>query len=153
MNKATIEALIRAGAFDAIHSREERASMVASIEAAVSAGQSVAADKAAGQGALFGFGGGEEVQTAEMPETPLVQAEGWSEAETLRQEKETLGFYVSSHPMEEWGDWVRVFTPLTVGELKSLAAGQACDCACDGAGGADDCDQERAGARDRRWRS
>jgi DNA polymerase III subunit alpha len=120
VNKATIEALIRAGAFDAIHSREERASMVASIEAAVSAGQSVAADKAAGQGALFGFGGGEEVQTAEMPETPLVQAEGWSEAETLRQEKETLGFYVSSHPMEEWGDWVRVFTPLTVGELKSL---------------------------------
>ncbi|MFK7759635.1 MAG: DNA polymerase III subunit alpha [Phycisphaerales bacterium] len=121
VNKATIEALVRAGAFDAIHSREERASMIASIEAAVSAGQSIAADKAAGQGALFGFGGGEEVSEKEtLPETPLIQAEAWSESETLRLEKETLGFYVSSHPMEEWGDWARVFTPLKVGELKSL---------------------------------
>ena len=120
VNKGTIEALIRAGAFDSVHGRDERASMIASIEAAVSAGQSIAADKAAGQGALFGFGGAEEVQTSEMPETPLIHVDAWSEAETLRQEKETLGFYVSSHPMEEWGDWARVFTPLTVGELKSL---------------------------------
>ncbi len=123
VNKGTIEALIRAGAFDSVHGRDDRASMIASIESAVSAGQSIASDKAAGQGALFGFGGdadGESEDLGGVPETPLVKVEAWNESETLRLEKETLGFYVSSHPMEEWGEWVRVFTPLTVGELKGL---------------------------------
>jgi DNA polymerase-3 subunit alpha len=120
VNKATIEALVKAGAFDHIHSRDNRAAMVATIDQAVSAGQSVAADRAAGQGALFGFGGDEPAQTAQ-PEIVLASIEPWAEAETLKQEKETLGFYVSSHPMEEWNHWVRAFTHNRVGDLKNLA--------------------------------
>ena len=117
VNKATIEALIKAGAFDSLHGRAERASMIASIDAAVSAGQTMARDRAAGQGALFG--GAEEVVEA-APETPLIKAEPWSEAETLRLEKETLGFYVSSHPLESWSSWARVFTPNTIKDLGSM---------------------------------
>ncbi|MHA7814258.1 MAG: DNA polymerase III subunit alpha [Phycisphaerales bacterium] len=120
VNKATIEALVKAGAFDHIHGRDNRAAMVATIDQAVSAGQSVAADRAAGQGALFGFGGDEPAQTAQ-PEVVLANVEAWAEAETLKQEKETLGFYVSSHPMEEWNHWVRAFTHNRVGDLKNLA--------------------------------
>ncbi len=120
VNKATIEALIKAGAFDHIHSRDERAAMVASIESAVSAGQSIAKDKAAGQGALFGFGGDDAASSAPQPEVMLAKAEPWSEAEILKQEKDTLGFYVSSHPMEEWNHWVRAFTHTRVGDLKKL---------------------------------
>lgn len=120
VNKATIEALVKAGAFDNIHGRDNRAAMVATIDQAVSAGQSVAADRAAGQGALFGFGGDEPAQTAQ-PEIVLANVEAWPEAETLKQEKETLGFYVSSHPMEEWNHWVRAFTHNRVGDLKGLA--------------------------------
>jgi len=41
---------------------------------------------------------------------PLARVAPWTEAETLKQEKETLGFYVSSHPLEEWKSWTRVFT-------------------------------------------
>ncbi|MFG0299208.1 MAG: DNA polymerase III subunit alpha [Phycisphaerales bacterium JB047] len=121
VNKATIEALIKAGAFDHVYSRDERAALVASIDQAVSAGQTVAADRAAGQGALFGFGGDESSAGAEQPEAALAKVEPWSEAETLKQEKETLGFYVSSHPMEEWNHWVRAFTHNRVGDLKKLA--------------------------------
>jgi DNA polymerase-3 subunit alpha len=120
VNKATIEALVKAGAFDNIHGRDSRAAMVATIDQAVSAGQSVAADRAAGQGALFGFGGDEPAQAAQ-PEVVLASVEPWAEAETLKQEKETLGFYVSSHPMEEWNHWVRAFTHNRVGDLKNLA--------------------------------
>ena len=120
VNKATIEALVKAGAFDHIHGRDNRAAMVATIDQAVSAGQSVAADRAAGQGALFGFGGDEPAQAAQ-PEVVLANVEPWAEAETLKQEKETLGFYVSSHPMEEWNHWVRAFTHNRVGDLKGLA--------------------------------
>jgi len=120
VNKATIEALIKAGAFDNMYSRDDRASLVASIEQAVSAGQTVAADRAAGQGALFGFGGDDSAPDTQ-PEASLAKVEPWSEAEILRQEKDTLGFYVSSHPMEEWNHWVRAFTHTRVGDLKKLS--------------------------------
>jgi DNA polymerase-3 subunit alpha len=121
VNKATIEALVKAGAFDNIHGRDTRAAMVATIDQAVSAGQSVAADRAAGQGALFGFGGDDTPAQAAQPDVVLASVEPWAEAETLKQEKETLGFYVSSHPMEEWNHWVRAFTHNRVGDLKNLA--------------------------------
>lgn len=121
VNKATIDALIKAGAFDHLYSRDERAALVSTIDQAVSAGQSVAADRAAGQGALFGFGGDASPAEAAQPEASLAKVEAWSEAETLKQEKETLGFYVSSHPMEEWNHWVRAFTHNRVGDLKGLA--------------------------------
>lgn len=119
VNKATIEALIKSGAFDEVHSRDERASMVATIEQAVSAGQKLAADRAAGQGALFGAPDPED-SGATQTVVPLVKAEAWSEAETLRQEKETLGFYVSSHPLEQWKDWSGVFAKLRMADLADV---------------------------------
>jgi DNA polymerase-3 subunit alpha len=96
--------------------------MVATIEQAVSAGQKIAADKAAGQGALFGGGMFAEAEPAAgaTEATPLAKVEPWVEAETLKQEKETLGFYVSSHPLDEWGNWARAFTPLKLNGLKEL---------------------------------
>jgi DNA polymerase-3 subunit alpha len=115
VNKATIEALIKGGAFDSLHSRADRASMVASIEAAVSAGQKLAQDKAAGQNQLFGGGGADPAPAAE---TSLVRAPAWSESETLTQEKETLGFYVSSHPLEQWKHWSSIFTNATLADLR-----------------------------------
>jgi DNA polymerase-3 subunit alpha len=122
VNKATIEALVKSGCFDAVHARDERASVVASIESAVSAGQKIAADKAAGQSQLFGFGGDEAPAAADTgpTTTPLVRVAPWSESETLRQEKDTLGFYVSSHPLEEWSAWARAFTEFTVARLREL---------------------------------
>lgn len=123
VNKATIEALVKAGAFDSLHGRDARSSMVATIEQAVSAGQKIAADKAAGQGALFGGGMFADTEPAagSAEATPLARMDPWPEAETLKQEKETLGFYVSSHPLEEWGNWARAFTPLKLASLKDLA--------------------------------
>jgi DNA polymerase-3 subunit alpha len=108
VNKATIEALIKSGALDCLHGRAQRAAMVATIEQAVAAGATVARDKAMGQGGLFGLGGDEPapkagVQGGGSPHagTALARAAAWSEAQTLAGEKETLGFYVSSHPLDE----------------------------------------------------
>ncbi|MCA9273018.1 MAG: DNA polymerase III subunit alpha [Phycisphaerales bacterium] len=119
VNKATIEALIKSGAFDEVHSRDDRASMVATIEQAVSAGQKLAADRAAGQGALFGAPDPAEEQS-QAAAVPLVKAEAWGESETLRQEKDTLGFYVSSHPLEQWKDWSGVFAQLRMADLADV---------------------------------
>ncbi|MFI4883352.1 MAG: OB-fold nucleic acid binding domain-containing protein, partial [Phycisphaerales bacterium JB064] len=48
----------------------------------------------------------------------------WSEQETLKHEKETLGFYVSSHPLEQWGPWIRAFASHELGELASVEQGR-----------------------------
>jgi DNA polymerase III alpha subunit len=116
VNKATIEALIRCGAFDALHGREQRAAMFASIERAISIGQKAVADRMAGQSSLFGAEAG---APAPVQEPALESVEPWSEAETLTQEKEALGFYVSSHPLEEWRDWARVFARDELASLRS----------------------------------
>jgi DNA polymerase-3 subunit alpha len=120
VNKATIESLIKAGAFDNVHSREQRAAMVASIEQAVSAGQTAAADRAAGQGGLFGGG----PAAGEVPSPALVNIEPWGEQETLKHEKDTLGFYVSSHPLEQWGPWIRAFASHELGQLAEVEQGR-----------------------------
>ncbi len=121
VNKATVESLIAAGAFDSVHGRVNRAAMLATIEQAVAAGQRAAADKAAGQAQLFGFGGGVGGGPAPAPETikepPLARVAPWSEAETLKQEKEKLGFYVSSHPLQQWSDWINTFATAKLAEL------------------------------------
>ncbi|MCW5769745.1 MAG: DNA polymerase III subunit alpha [Phycisphaeraceae bacterium] len=120
VNKATIESLIAAGAFDSVHGRANRAAMLATIEQAVSAGQRAAADKAAGQAQLFGFGGGGPSPAPEtIKEPPLARVAPWSEGETLKQEKEKLGFYVSSHPLQQWASWVETFATARLGELAS----------------------------------
>ena len=124
VNKATIEALVKSGAFDEVHNRDDRASLVATIESAVSAGQKLAADRAAGQGALFGAPEPDESSSSSVAEAPLVRVEPWSESETLKQEKETLGFYVSSHPLEQWRDWSGVFAKVRVGELAEVPQDQ-----------------------------
>jgi DNA polymerase-3 subunit alpha len=109
VNKATIEALIKSGAMDCLHDRPFRAAMVASIESAVSAGASIARDKASGQGGLFGFGADEPpaastsktTPSAPAASVPLARATPWSDTETLQHEKAVLGFFVSSHPLDQ----------------------------------------------------
>jgi DNA polymerase-3 subunit alpha len=120
MNKATIESLVKSGALDSVHGRVRRAAVCATIEAAMSAGQKAVRDKAAGQGALFGLGGG-EAPGATPGETPLVAVAPWSESETLAHEKDVLGFYVSSHPLEAWRSWAGAFVSATTQSCKTMA--------------------------------
>jgi DNA polymerase-3 subunit alpha len=127
VNKATIEALVRSGAMDSLHGRPMRAAMVASIEAAMSAGAKAAADRAAGQGSLFGGGGvggrGQGAPGSAEPvpgRTGLANVPPWSEMETLAREKEALGFYVSSHPLERWTAWAGVFATASAASIGGL---------------------------------
>ena len=115
VNKATIEALIKSGALDCLHGRKMRAAMVAGIEGAVSGGVKAQRDKASGQSGLFGFGDGastptaasEPAATGPSAHTSLPRVEPWNEGETLVAEKEALGFYVSSHPLDQIADLAR----------------------------------------------
>ena len=96
VNRATIEALIKCGAFDSLGAH--RAAMVAALDQAIALGQSAAADRRSGQMNFFDTGA---AQTA--PPIRFPKVEPWSEAQLLAAEKETLGFYISSHPLVHYG--------------------------------------------------
>lgn len=95
VNRSTIEALIKCGAFDAIGD-SHRAAMIAALDAAIKASQRHAVDKERGQGALFEQVDSKGEETSSLPDMPR-----WTRDQMLTAEKETLGIYVTSHPLEE----------------------------------------------------
>ncbi|NUQ51344.1 MAG: DNA polymerase III subunit alpha [Phycisphaerales bacterium] len=126
LNKAALESLIKCGVFDSVHGRQNRAAMIASIEQAVGAAQKAAQDRASGQGSLFGLGGGGLGGGGPAPAAPadtgvLTRATPWSESETLAGEKDVLGFYVSSHPLETWKHWAATFANADTSSVKNMA--------------------------------
>ncbi len=118
VNRATIEALIKCGAFDSLGAH--RAAMMAAIDSAISIGQSAAADRKSGQMSFFDALG----QQNARPQFPDV--EPWSESQLLAAEKETLGFYITSHPLTRYGrELTALSTPagLSMARLEDFAAG------------------------------
>jgi len=87
VNRRAVEALVRAGAFDAIEPR--RAALLASVGMALEAAERAEANAA--QVSLFGD------ESAERS-IGLVAAREWSDAERLQNEKSAVGFYLSGHP-------------------------------------------------------
>jgi DNA polymerase-3 subunit alpha len=96
VNKRVLESLVKSGAFDASAGTHHRAQLFAAIDAAIESGQRAQKSKASGQVSLFGA----IMETAPMQEPPLPQLAQWSQQELLKNEKETLGFYISGHPLQ-----------------------------------------------------
>jgi len=106
-NRRVIEALVKAGAFDAVDAR--RSMLLASVGAAMDAAER--AEAAAGQVSLFG-------EDARESAVQLVAARPWSDAERLAHEKAALGFYLSGHPFHAFA---AELAPLVRTPLASLA--------------------------------
>ena len=124
VNKRAIESLIMAGAFDALDGH--RAQQLASLEQIMKMAQSTQQDREKGQMGLFGA-----VEEMPITQAELVDAPKWEHADILRNEKEQLGFYLSGHPLEQYGDIMKYYTTVTsqtLGEPPSgtevYAAGQ-----------------------------
>ena len=97
-NRSSIESLIKAGAMDCFGGH--RAQLTACIDRAMQSGASILADKKSGQKSLFGGDDTEEDETpVEMPQVPE-----WEELESLGNEKEVLGYYLSSHPLAQYAE-------------------------------------------------
>ncbi|RYF01863.1 MAG: DNA polymerase III subunit alpha [Comamonadaceae bacterium] len=112
MNKRTVEALIKAGAFDAI--QMNRASMVASIDRAFEFAAATLAN--ANQGGLFDMMG-EDAHGSSTQEPELVDTTPWGIKERLTQEKTAVGFYLSGHLFDEVALEVRRFVRTQIDEL------------------------------------
>lgn len=126
INRSTIEALIKCGAFDSLHGIDQRAAMCEALDAAVKAGQRAASDRASGQLNMFGMpvsdGEGDAAAEEQKEQVPLPSTTPWTTAELLGYEKEVMGFYVSSHPLDEHLGSIDRFGTVTVADIGSLPA-------------------------------
>ena len=96
LNKRTVEALIKAGAFDNLHLN--RAELLASVERAFDFASATQAN--ANQGGLFDMMG-EDAHGSSTQEPELVEALPWGVKERLTHEKMALGFFISGHLFDE----------------------------------------------------
>ncbi len=108
VNRRSIEALVRAGAFDSVN--EHRASLLASVGIALEAAEQ--AERNANQASLFGA-----VDDTVASVVRLVAAERWSGPEQLAQEKAALGFYFSAHPFEYYAGEIASFVKSRLADL------------------------------------
>ncbi|WP_293765258.1 DNA polymerase III subunit alpha [uncultured Aquitalea sp.] len=108
VNKRVIEALIRAGAFDAIDGN--RARLMANVGLAMDAAEQEHAN--ANQGGLFDMFGDDVAPAVEMVET-----RPWNDAVKLAEEKTAIGFYLSGHPFAAHAQEVRAFIKTTLSRL------------------------------------
>ena len=111
LNKRTVEALIKAGAFDCLDLN--RASLLASVDRAFDF--AAASEANVNQGGLFDMG--EDTHGSSQQEPELVNTMPWGVKERLTQEKTALGFYLSGHLFDEVDREVRSFVKTRIDDL------------------------------------
>lgn len=129
VNRGVLEALVKAGAFDALGRRAglSRAAMFASIDRALEFGRSRQRDRDVGQTALFdAFLQNGATPPAAPPSTPdggYAAAEAWDETTLLRFEREAIGAYLSGHPLHRYEEDLRRHETIPAAEVEEQGAG------------------------------
>ena len=113
VNKRAVEALIKAGAFDALHA--DRAATLASVGLAFDWADTQAAHVS--QAGLFDFGDASDNHGSSTQEPALVNAPPWDLREKLMQEKSAIGYYLSGHLFDAWAPEVRRFARRAIADL------------------------------------
>ncbi len=113
-HRATLETLIKAGAMDSFGA--SRAALTAVMDRAMQAGASAAADRKTGQRSLFDDFEEDVREVVTLPDVPE-----WARRDKLFYEKDVLGFYLTSHPLEEIADQLLPYCTHATDELPQLA--------------------------------
>jgi DNA polymerase-3 subunit alpha len=109
INRRVLESLIRCGGFD--FTGATRAALADALALAMERGQRTQRDRAVGQQSLFAALP-EAVAEPRMKELPE-----WPKAELLAGEKETLGFFVTGHPLDDHRCVLQAFASLRIDQI------------------------------------
>jgi DNA polymerase-3 subunit alpha len=115
LNRRVLEALIKCGALD--FTGMARAAMMAQVEEALKIAQRAESDAIKNQINLFGKSG--EPPTLTLRESVAE----WEQKEILKNEKETLGFYITAHPLDKYDRDLRRISRLTTADLAGAPDG------------------------------
>ncbi|WP_461196673.1 DNA polymerase III subunit alpha [Acinetobacter pittii] len=114
INKRTLEALIRAGALDCLGI--ERASLMAQLPEAVQAAEQARSNRESGIMDLFG-------EVEEVQRKPAKPVKPWSDEVRLKGEKDTLGLYLTGHPIDVYRQELKAFIPVKLNEITATRRG------------------------------
>jgi DNA polymerase-3 subunit alpha len=133
VNRQVLEALAKSGAFDSLlpggadgrPGGSRRGRLLEALDLAMRLAGEVQADRRAGQMNLFAPGGGSKgpkAPPAPEPERELPEAPEWPENQVLAFEKETLGFFISSHPLAAHERTIRALATHSTADLRRPGA-------------------------------
>jgi DNA polymerase-3 subunit alpha len=100
VNKRVLESLIKCGAFDS--TGFARARMLGALDDAMRAGQSYQKNKESNQIDLFGLSGSTSAGAGNGNRELYPEVEDWSAQQQLAFEKESVGFYITGHPLDKY---------------------------------------------------
>jgi DNA polymerase III subunit alpha len=121
VNKRAVECLVKCGALDSTGA--SRRGMLDALPAATAFGQRSQEDSRMGQSSIFDLGGGAEEAGPTRSHHAPIASEEFDQRELLRLEKETLGTYLSSHPLAEVKEALRARVDCPLSGLESKADG------------------------------
>src|SRR4051794_3138312 len=122
VNKRALESLVKCGALDSTGAT--RRGMLECLEQALAWGQKQQADKLLGQGSIFDLGEPAAGDGAPRHHPVIPAGEGFDKNDLLKLEKETLGLYVSEHPLTAIRDQLRRKTDCALNELERRRDGE-----------------------------
>lgn len=128
VNRKAFESLITAGAFDSLKPEEAiinswRARLFAGIDSIISHGQRIWNDKLRGQSGLFGGNDGGSSLHTDL-DAVLPAAAAWTQAELSKQEKAAVGFFLSTHPLDEFQTILSDLKILNIADRESINVGE-----------------------------
>ena len=122
VTRTFVESLIKAGGFDSLGGK--RAQVVQVLDKAIRGGQASTADRKRGQKSLFEMLDDEEETEAESQTAQaaagLPEIDEWPDHERAANEKEVLGFYLTSHPLQKYEQKFKTFATHTTAEALRL---------------------------------
>ena len=137
VNRRVLEAFIKSGAFDSMGKEHKvhRAQMFAALDAALEQAAAAQRDRKSGQTSLFGLlgaapvasvvvgAGGGHASASEWgtgrESYPAIQE--WGPKQLLAFEKESLGFYISGHPLDRYQGDISRYANATTSDLEKFA--------------------------------
>lgn len=118
INRRVVESLIKCGAFDSTGT--SRVQMMAVLDDAIKGGQSYQRGHQSNQidiFAVFAGGNGGERKNDTYP-----QVQEWSAQQLLAFEKESLGFYITGHPLDKYEEAIKEMTTSSVADLREKSS-------------------------------
>ncbi|MCG6929318.1 MAG: DNA polymerase III subunit alpha [Desulfofustis sp.] len=120
VNNRVIESLIKSGSFDSLGCR--RSQLLAVLPKAMDQAKAYHRDRMSGQMSLLSLAGGSPATA--VANIALPDIEEWPQREKLIYEKETVGFYITGHPLESAIDEIRTITDSDIAGLSNFNDGQ-----------------------------
>jgi DNA polymerase-3 subunit alpha len=123
VNKRVLEAFAKAGAMDSfgVH----RASLLASVDSAIDLGASIQKTRDENQSSFAALFGAEDT-SFEHRKVTYTDDQPWDRLQELKFEKDTVGFYVTGHPLDAYAAEIERYTTGSIGDYAHTGSSKEC---------------------------